>query len=88
MALKIVKKLKKKQPELGITERDIKCIAIAGLCHDLGHGPFSHLFDGVLIPMVVKPGTEAAKWTHERGSNILFEAMLKEYPHIIIKSGS
>ena len=27
------------------TEREKECISIAGLIHDIGHGPYSHLFD-------------------------------------------
>lgn len=32
----LVRELSEKQPELQISERDILCVQIAGLCHDLG----------------------------------------------------
>ena len=45
LASKLINSLKTNQPELNISEDDIECVEIAGLCHDLGHGPFSHCFD-------------------------------------------
>ena len=39
------KHLQRKHPELNITYKDIEIVQIAGLIHDIGHGPFSHTFE-------------------------------------------
>ena len=49
LARKLIHHIKNNQPELNITDDDIESIEIAGLCHDLGHGPFSHLFDNYCL---------------------------------------
>ncbi|XP_028637854.1 deoxynucleoside triphosphate triphosphohydrolase SAMHD1 isoform X1 [Grammomys surdaster] len=68
----LVRALAEKQPELQISERDMLCVQIAGLCHDLGHGPFSHMFDGRFIPLA-RPDK---KWRHEQGSIEMFEHLV------------
>ena len=45
LAFKFAEKLRKENPHL-VDEKDSVCVMIAGLCHDLGHGPFSHLWEG------------------------------------------
>ncbi|XP_073233759.1 deoxynucleoside triphosphate triphosphohydrolase SAMHD1-like [Porites lutea] len=73
LAGKLVRSLQKRQPELGITDEDVLCIKIAGLCHDLGHGPFSHMFDSLFIPFA-RPDTD---WKHEDASVNMFDHMMK-----------
>ncbi|XP_066482235.1 deoxynucleoside triphosphate triphosphohydrolase SAMHD1 isoform X1 [Tiliqua scincoides] len=72
LAGRLVRALGERQPELKIDQRDILCVQIAGLCHDLGHGPFSHMFDGRFIPLA-RPGL---KWKHEKASVQMFEHLI------------
>lgn len=41
--------------ELDIDRSDIMTVKLAGLLHDIGHGPFSHTFDGAFLHRVL-PG--------------------------------
>jgi len=45
IATKLVEHLNASQPELRITPEEELCVQLAALCHDLGHGLFSHLFE-------------------------------------------
>ena len=63
LAGEFVERLQRCQKKLKITNKDVLCIKIAGLCHDLGHGPFSHLFDGKFIPLVNEGSTWKVKST-------------------------
>jgi len=45
LAGKLMETLQKNQERLQISERDIELTRIAALVHDIGHGPFSHLYD-------------------------------------------
>ncbi|XP_060578843.1 deoxynucleoside triphosphate triphosphohydrolase SAMHD1-like [Ruditapes philippinarum] len=74
LAGKLLRAIKERQPDVGITDKDILCVEIAGLCHDLGHGPFSHLFDQKFIPTVRK----GCKWKHEKASVDMFDYMLRD----------
>ncbi|XP_044154754.1 deoxynucleoside triphosphate triphosphohydrolase SAMHD1-like [Bufo gargarizans] len=68
----LVEELQKKQPELNINEQDVLCIQIAGLCHDLGHGPFSHLFDRIFMPLAAPD----KHFEHENASVLMLEDLI------------
>ncbi|KAF4074640.1 hypothetical protein AMELA_G00241610 [Ameiurus melas] len=94
LAGELVRSLKAQQPE--ITSIDMLCVQIAGLCHDLGHGPFSHLFEEVLKELAEKLVSETGesrttkalkKWKHEKQSSIMFDLLMENGIKEKMKSG-
>lgn len=71
LAGRLVKHLQQQQPELEIDDIDVLCVQMAGLCHDLGHGPYSHLFDDQFLPMI---GID--DWKHEECSRRMFDKIV------------
>jgi HD superfamily phosphohydrolase len=59
-----------KKPEL--TPWICELIKIAGLCHDLGHGPFSHVFDDLLLK------SDDSMTKHEVRSGVILERIINE----------
>eukprot|EP01039_Chlorochromonas_danica_P010828 gene10828-12038_t len=74
LAKVFVSHLQENQPELCINEKEILCLEIAGLCHDLGHGPFSHLFDGKLLPLI----HHNHDFVHEHASLGILDLLIEE----------
>jgi len=78
LARKMITKIKIKQPELCITEEIVMLVSIAGLCHDLGHLMFSHLFDDYFVAKI-KNKVEQKNLSHEERSIFLLNHIVKKY---------
>ena len=48
----LVSHLRTKQPNLKMTT-DVSCVELTALCHDLANGPWSHVWDGIFVPMAM-----------------------------------
>ena len=69
LASTVVQELKKLEKNL--TAADQLCVEIAALLHDLGHGPFSHLWES--FTKLANPGSS---WEHEKSSLEMLDLML------------
>ncbi|CAI2168138.1 14688_t:CDS:10 [Funneliformis geosporum] len=74
LANSLVKRIQDTQPNYKV-EKDLECVTVAALCHDLGHGPFSHTFDNTFIPQT-RPDI---KWRHEDASLMMFDHLWENH---------
>ncbi|CAI9729838.1 Hypothetical predicted protein [Octopus vulgaris] len=72
--------LKQQNSDLEISDRDILCVEIAGLCHNLGHGPFSYVFQESINQYREENGGE--KWENENATCEMLDYLLAENSHI------
>ncbi|KAI5436966.1 hypothetical protein KIW84_023189, partial [Lathyrus oleraceus] len=76
LAGKAVDIIKKYQgPELGIEKFDVLAVKLAGLLHDVGHGPFSHTFERGFLPLVLNGST----WSHEEMSEKMIDYIVDQH---------
>jgi len=79
LAKKFINNIKYNQPELNITNNIVKVISVAGLCHDLGHLMYSHLFDDIFLPKLSNYKSLGKMSIHEERSIIILKNIINKY---------
>lgn len=70
LAGRLARRLQRLHPDM-VSDDDVLCVEISGLVHDLGHGPFSHLFEEYAQE-------RDPSWSHERMGLALLRILVRE----------
>uniref|UniRef100_G1NXD5 Deoxynucleoside triphosphate triphosphohydrolase SAMHD1 n=1 Tax=Myotis lucifugus TaxID=59463 RepID=G1NXD5_MYOLU len=70
----LFKMIKRKETVFFFSYPENLCVPLGqeSKCYEMGHGPFSHMFDGRFIPLA----RQGMKWKHEQGSVDMFEHLI------------
>ncbi|GAX28013.1 hypothetical protein FisN_16Lh284 [Fistulifera solaris] len=92
LAERLCRRLQEQHPKLNISHKDVLCVKLAGLLHDIGHGPFSHTYEVVVknaLPQYLDDHPDlkvhyagypklAKDWCHEKVSLDMIDLCLDE----------
>lgn len=83
-------RLRERHPSLGVTSKDVLCVTLAGLLHDTGHGPYSHLYEEFREEVNEELKRDPSKrelyrgfpevetdWSHEKSSLMMVDEVLR-----------
>ena len=75
----MLRNIQDNQKELSITDEQILLVQVAGLCHDLGHCCFSHLFDNKFLKVLLTDTQKKSYINHEYRSKLMLEHINAKY---------
>jgi HD superfamily phosphohydrolase len=86
LSLEFGKAIKSQYPEY-IDNHQILLLCLAGLCHDLGHCAYSHLYDNNIIPLFKMEQLDQNQGisTHEEASYLLLKKLWQDIPELNTK---
>jgi HD superfamily phosphohydrolase len=72
IAVLFMENISRVQPELNVKSEWTQAVVIAALCHDIGHGPWSHCFE--VLANLYDP-----RWDHEENGGRILRHIVKKY---------